>query len=190
MSPNSKSHPFGRSNWIVPIKLDYPPHFIEVAVRSQKSQRSSICELLMFSLSTNFLQDFGIVPTVCYFLLDIGIVQKALNFFYQILELYRQRGICSIRFQNCTDSVIFLQLEFRIVPTVWYFSIIFWNCADSVVFFYQILELYRQCDIFSIRSQNCTDSVVFFLLDFRIVPTVWYFFYQILELYRMCGILL
>jgi hypothetical protein len=55
VSLNSKSHPFGRSNWIVPIKLDYPPHFIEVAVRSQKSQRSSICELLMFSLSTNFL---------------------------------------------------------------------------------------------------------------------------------------
>ena len=162
MSPNSKSHPFGRSNWIVPIKLDYPPHFIEVAVRSQKSQRSSICELLMFSLSTNFLQDFGIVPTVCYFLLDIGIVQKALNFFYQILELYRQRGI-------------FL-LDFRIVPTVWYL-------------FYQILELYRQCDIFAIRIQNCTDRLVFFYQILHCTDSV-VFFYQILELYRMCGILL
>ena len=36
---------------------------------------------------------------------------------------------------------------------------VFWNCFDSLVFW------------------NCSDSVVFsvFLLDFGIVPTVWYF---------------
>ena len=69
------------------------------------------------------------------------------------------------------------------------FSIGFWNCSHSVVFFYWILELFLQCGIF--------------LLDFGIVPTVWYFsigfwncshsvvfFYWILELFPQCGIFL
>jgi hypothetical protein len=32
-------------------------------------------------------------------------------------------------------SMIFI-LDFETVLTVWYFSIRFWNCSDSVVFFY------------------------------------------------------
>ena len=69
-------------------------------------------------------------------------------FYYWILELFQQCGI-------------FL-LDFRTVPTVWYFSIGIWNCSNSVVFFYWILELFRQCGIF--------------LLDFGTVPTVVFFF--------------
>ena len=103
-------------------------------------------------LSTILELDFGTVPTAWYFV-----------FFYQILELFRQRGsVCfSIRFWNCSDSVVvfvFL-LDFGTVPTAWYF-----------LFFYQILELFRQRGIFcfSIIFWNCSDSVVFFvfLLDF------------------------
>ena len=90
-------------------------------------------------------------------------------------------------FQNCIDSVVFLELYrkcgiFLIVSTVWYFQ----NCIDSVVF----LELYRQWGIFLIAStvwyfQNCIDSVVFSELYrqcgiFRIVSTVWYFLFFIL----------
>ena len=86
-----------------PIKLLLsPPLFIQVPLPRQESERSCIC---LFRVSIQPLQQF----------------------FYQILELFRQCGI-------------FL-LDFGTVLTVWYFSIRFWNCSDSVVFFYQILEL-------------------------------------------------
>ena len=86
------------------------------------------------------------------------------------------RYICYRYLQFISISMI-LRLDFRIVPTVWYFQ----NCSDSVVF----LELFRQCGIFRIVPtvwyfQNCSDSVVFLELFrqcdiFGIVPTVWYF---------------
>ena len=43
--------------------------FIEVPVASQESEHSCICVfgLSILSLSTIFLSDFGIVPTVWYF---------------------------------------------------------------------------------------------------------------------------
>ena len=128
-----------------------------------------------------FLFDFGIVQAVWYLL-----------FFYQILELFRQCGICcfSIRFWNCSDKCGICCFSIRFWNCSNYgiccFSIRFWNCSEwYLLFFYQILELFRQCGIwfFSIRFWNCSDSVVFvvFLLDFGIVQTVWYclFFYQI-----------
>ena len=95
----------------------------------------------------------------------------------QIQELFRQCGIfCfSVRFRNCSDSVVFFVflLDLGTVPTVWYF-----------LFFYQIQELFRQCGIFcfSIIFRNCSDSVVFFVfrLDLGTVPTVWYFLVYIL----------
>ena len=97
------------------------------------------------------------------------------------MELFRQCGIFvfhfSIRFWNCSDSVVFF---------VFHFSIRIWNCSDSVVSVFH----------FSIRFWNCSNSVVslffIFLLDFRTVPTVWLlcfsFFYWILELFIQCGI--
>jgi hypothetical protein len=62
----------------------------------------------------------------------VGTVQKS----NKIFELYRQCGI-------------FL-LHFGTVPTVWYFSIRFLNCSDSVVFFFYIFELFWQCGIFQL----------------------------------------
>ena len=60
-----------------------------------------------------FLLDFGVVPTVWYLL-----------FFYEILELFQQCGICcfSIRFWSCSNSVVFVifLLDFGVVPMVWY----------------------------------------------------------------------
>ena len=102
----------------------------------------------------------------------------------------------SIRFRNCSDSVVFCIFPFisRIVllylgtvPTVWYFSFYFYdfsirllNCSDNAVFFYYSFYFYD----FSIRFMNCSDSVVFFifpfistifLLNLGTVLTVWYF---------------
>ena len=107
-------------------------------------------------------------------LLDFRVVQQTV---WQFLFF-------SIRFQNCSDSVVVFAflLDFRTVQTVWQF-----------LFFYQTLELFRQCGSFCffIRLQNCSDSMVVFalLLDFRTVSTVWQFllFYQTLELFRQCG---
>jgi hypothetical protein len=104
-----------------------------------------------------FLFDFGPVPTVWYFL-----------FFYLILDLFRQCGIC------------FFLFDFGTVPTVWYlfFSIWFWNCSDNVVFFvflfdfgpvptvwyflffYLILELFRQCGIFCFSINRKTKNTI------------------------------
>ena len=69
--------------------------------------------------------------------------------------MFRQCGICcfSIRFLNCSDSVVFVVflLDIGAVPTVRYcfFSVRYWSCYDSAVF-------------------------VVFLLDIGAVPTVWY----------------
>ena len=168
-----------------------------------------------------FLLDFRTIPRVWYLL-----------FFCQILELFRQCGICcfSVRFYNCSDSVVFVVflLDFRTVPTVWYllFFLLDFKTVPTVwyllfflldfrtiprvwylLFFCQILELFRLCGIccFSIRFQNCSGSVVFvffslkfqncsksvvfvicvFLLGFTTVPTVWclLLFCQILEMF-------
>jgi uncharacterized membrane protein len=99
-------------------------------------------------------------------------------FFNQFLELFWQLGIScfSIRFWNCSDSLVFLvfRSDFRTVLTVWYF-----------LFFDQILELFWQFGIscFSIRFWNCSNSLVFlvFRSDFRTVLTVWYFFLTVLK---------
>ena len=107
-----------------------------------------------------------------------------LQFCYWILELFRQCGICcfSVRFQNCSDSVVFVVFyEFRTGQTMWY------------LLSFMILELFRQCGIccFYFRFQNCSDSVIFAVFyDFETVQTVWYlqFFCQILELFRQCAI--
>jgi hypothetical protein len=50
-----------------------PPHFIQMPVSSQDSERSCICVLVvpMMPLSTIILIDFGIVPTVWYFMFFI-----------------------------------------------------------------------------------------------------------------------
>ena len=60
-----------------------------------------------------FLLDIGAVPTVRYLL-----------FFWEILELFRQCGICcfSVRYWSCSDSAVFLVflLDIGAVPTVWY----------------------------------------------------------------------
>ena len=116
----------------------------------------------MLPLYAILIFDFGIIPTVWYFV-------------FQILQLFRHCGIffsrfCNYsdsvvfffsRFCNYSDSVVFFSLDFTIIPTMWYY-------------FLQILQLFRQCGIFS--------------LNFGFIPTVWYFFLQILELFRQCGI--
>ena len=128
------------------------------------------------SAFTILILDNGAVPTVRYLL-----------FFWEILELFRQCGICcfSVRYWSCSDSVVFVVflgdigavpivryllfflLDIGAVPTVWY-----------LLFFWEILELFRQCGIccFSVRYWSCSDSAVFvvFLLDIGAVPTVWY----------------
>ena len=75
----------------------------------------------------------------------------------------------SMRFQNCSNSVVFLFfcqiLELFQQCCIFCFSVRFQNCSNSVVFlfFCQILELFQQCCIFV------------FLIDFGTVPTVLYF---------------
>ena len=98
--------------------------------------------------------------------------------------MFRQCGICcfSIRFLNCSDSVVFVVflLDIGAVPTVRYgfFSVRYWSCSDSTLFgfFCSILELFRQCGIccFSVRYWSCFDSAVFvvFMIDIGAVPTV------------------
>ena len=143
----------------------------------------------MLPLYAILIFDFGIIPTVWYFV-------------FQILQLFRQCGIFFSRFYNYSDNVVLFSLDFAIIPTVWYFFSKFWIYSDSVVFFslafgiiptvwyffLQILELLRQCGIFFSRFWIYSDSVVFFSLDFGIIPTVWYFFLQILEFFRQSGI--
>jgi hypothetical protein len=89
--------------------------------------------------------------------------------------MFRQCGIFSfsIRFWNCSDSVVFFVflLDFGNVLTVWYF-----------LFFYWILELFWQCGIFcfSIGFWNCSDSVVFLfinLLSYFLEIETWKFKY-------------
>ena len=86
-------------------------------------------------ISRIFLLDIGTVLTVWYFLFSV----LFLGFFYYIYELFRQCGIFyfsfhfydfSIRFRNCSDSVVFyiipfistiFLLDLGTVLTVWYF---------------------------------------------------------------------
>ena len=77
------------------------------------------------------LHDFGIVPTVWYFL------------FFMILELFPQCGI-------------FVLHDFGIVPTVWYlFFFMILELFQNVVFVFMILELFRQCGNFYYNTLLC-----------------------------------
>ena len=103
----------------------------------------------MLPLYAILIFDFGIIPTVWYFV-------------FQILQLFRQCGIFFSRFYNYSDNVVLFSLDFAIIPTVWYFFSKFWIYSDSVVFFsldfgiiptvwyffLQILEFFRQSGIF------------------------------------------
>jgi hypothetical protein len=64
-----------------------------------------------------------------------------------ISELFRQRGIfCfSIRFQNCSDSVVFVVflLDFRTVPTAWYFCVFHFIKHRRFTFALQYVNCYR-----------------------------------------------
>jgi hypothetical protein len=117
------------------------------------------------------------------------------------LELFWQFGIScfSIRFWNCSDSLVFLdfQSDFRTVLTVWTVKTVlksdrktrntklseqFQNLIEKQeIPNYQILELFWQFGIscFSIWFWNWSDSLVFlvFRSDFRTVLTVWYFLF-------------
>ena len=88
--------------------------FIKLPVASQGSKRSCTCVLgtSILPLSTIFIFDFGIVPTVWYF----GIVPTVWYF-----------GIVPTVWYFRIVPIVWY---FRIVPTVWYFM----NCSDSVIF--------------------------------------------------------
>ena len=171
----------GGGGWGVYKTSLTPPLFIEVPVKSQKSELSCICvrgidfvSFYDFSIGLwpcsysvvffVFLLDCGPVPTVWYFL-----------FFYWIVARFLQCGIfCfSIGLWPCSYSVVFFVflLDCGPFPTVWYF-----------LFFYWIVALFLQCGIFcfSIGLWPCSYSVVFFvfLLDCGPVPTVFIAIFQ------------
>ena len=93
-----------------------PPLYLPVT--SPENERPCMCVLVvsLLPLSTIFLLDFGTVPTLWYFL-----------FFYWTLELFRQCGIFSfsVRFWNCSDSVVFF---------VFVFHLIFVTFGDTMLF--------------------------------------------------------
>ena len=133
-----------------------------------------------------FLQDFGTVLTVLYFLhvsvqgqeselscicvLGVSVFASILGFYCMISELFSQCGI-------------FLH-DFGTALTVWYFSTWFRNCSDSVVFFYMsfymISEQFWQCGIFLHDFGTALRALYFLKM----------FFYLISELFWQCGILL
>jgi hypothetical protein len=71
---------------------------------------------LVFSV---FLLDFGIVPTVWYF----GNAQTCAVLF-----------CFSIRFWNCSDSVVFWDCSDSVVFLDCSDSVVFWDCSDSGYF--------------------------------------------------------
>jgi len=87
-----------------------------------------------------FLFDFGIVPTVWYFL-----------FFYWILELFRERGIFCffIGFWNCSDSVVFL--------FVYWILELFQKCGIFLFYFLLLILLYSVNVSFSTDSPHLTE---------------------------------
>jgi hypothetical protein len=89
-----------------------PPPFIEVSVSSHGTEQSCICVLgvSIFSLSTIFLLDVGIVPIVWYIFvfLDFRIV-PTVRYIFVFLDF---RIVPTVWY-------IFVFLDFRIVPTVW-----------------------------------------------------------------------
>ena len=108
--------------WVHKTSLT-PPLFIEVPVKSQKSELSCICvrgidfvSFYNFSIGLwpcsysvvcfVFLLDCGPVPTVWYFL-----------FFYWIVALFLQCGM------------FYFSIGLWPVPTVWYFLFFYWIVA-------------------------------------------------------------
>ena len=148
--------------------------FIEVTVRSQKSEQSCICMLeyhlwLLLQLWYLTLELFWRCGIVMF---DVRIV---LTVWY-----------CDVWRYNCSDGVVLwclplelfwqcgnVMFDVIIVLTVWYCDIWRYNCSDSVVLRCLTLELFWGCGIvmFDVRIV-LTCGIV--MVDVRIVLTVWY----------------
>jgi hypothetical protein len=112
----------------------------------------------IFSLSTIFLLDVGIVPTVWYIcvFLYFGIVPTV----WYIFVFLDFRIVPTVWY-------IFVFLDFRIVPTVWYiFAFLDFRIVPTVWYIFAFL------DFRIVPTVWC----IFVFLDFRIVLTVWYIF--------------
>jgi hypothetical protein len=107
------------TNAVPPVHVLQPISSLIPDYKAKVSEQSCICVLgvSILPLSTIFLFDFGIVPTVWNCLDSV--------------ELSRQCGIVWTVW-NCSDSVVLFR-QCGIVTTVW-------NCSATV-------ELFRQCGI-------------------------------------------
>ena len=82
---------------------------------------ASIC-FLKFSVLSGFISYIGINQPL---FIEVPVLsQEGLRSCIAVLGV-----------SNLSHFTTFL-FDFGTVPTVWYFSIRFWNCSDSVVFFY------------------------------------------------------
>ena len=89
------------------------PYLIEVAVPSQESERSCICALELSIVSTTFIFEFAIIPTVWYILFIIWWMKET-SFGYTYNYEQNQYFTCS---SSCI-IYIFVKLYFHLLRIV------------------------------------------------------------------------
>ena len=94
--------------------------------------------ILLCYISVEFISIYQLAPTFSLSLLTKDMRGHVFASFHDV----------SIRFWNCSDSVVFWNCSD---------SVVFWNCSDSVVFW------------------NCSDSVVFWNWSDSVVFSVFHF---------------